>query len=100
MAKPSLPTCEVCGLVLRDPESIERGTGPDCAAKRAGFYGDAGIDLAEVDELAALNLPDVQRWLRSMRLAIRDNKPGLAQSFLNQARKASTGYQTVWQIAA
>jgi hypothetical protein len=86
MAKLTLPSCEICGRALTSVESIAAGIGPDCAASRAGFYGAAGLTVESVDALAANPEPDVQRWLRSMRSAIRQHDIYFARRFYENAR--------------
>lgn len=90
MARIALPRCEVCGRQLTDPDSILLGYGPDCAAKRAGFYASGGLSVEDVEALASSELPDVQRWLNSMRAALRHGDGEYAQRFFENARKAAT----------
>lgn len=48
--------CVFCGRGLRDPESIERGVGPECADKYGWEHGDPPTEYDEKEALAAFNL--------------------------------------------
>lgn len=83
------PRCEICGRPLADPRLIALGYGPDCAERRAAFYGGAGLSVEAVDELALSELPDVQRWLSSMRRALYHDDYRVARIFFENARRAA-----------
>lgn len=48
--------CVFCGRGLRDPESIERGVGPECADKYGWEHGEPPTGYDEKEALAAFNL--------------------------------------------
>ena len=97
MAALRSPRCEVCGHLLTDMASIEKGFGPDCTDKRAAFYAAAGLSVAAVDRLAACHSADVARWLHSMKFALREGEHELARIYFNNAQLA---VRTLEQLAA
>lgn len=88
MAAIRLPRCEVCGRELKDPDSILKGFGPDCADKRAAFYAGGGLSVEAVDALATTEVADVHRWLTSMKRALRAGNCEVARIFFENASKA------------
>lgn len=85
MALLTKPRCEVCGRTLTNPTSIAAGFGDECAARRAGFYGAAGIEASLVDTLMSSGERDAQRWLTSLRGALRHGDIYMARRFFGRA---------------
>lgn len=63
-------SCENCGRQLTDTESIARGFGPDCAARRASFLASCGTSEAELATLEAAS-GDAAKWVRNFKTDMR-----------------------------
>ena len=77
-------SCQICGRQLTDDESIARGFGPDCAAKRATFLASAGTSDAE---LSALEAAGAARWVRNFHTDMRRGRVGAAKCCVEFARR-------------
>jgi hypothetical protein len=82
------PKCQICGRDLENLDSINRGIGPECLAKREKFLAAAGSHDHEIAELALCGDPTVLRWLPKIAGAIGDGRQDLVNRFLDAARQA------------
>jgi uncharacterized protein DUF6011 len=65
------PRCKICKTPLKNPESIAKGVGPECAQKFAFMLCDAGLTLSSLgisksiatDSLVALSLCRAEKAL-------------------------------------
>ena len=57
------PKCQICGRALENLDSINRGVGPECLAKREKFLAAAGSNDHEIAMLALCSDPTVLRWI-------------------------------------
>ena len=55
-------SCQICGRQLKDANSIARGFGPECAAKRASFLASCGTSEEELAAIGNHESPLVRRW--------------------------------------
>lgn len=78
-------SCQICGRQLTDNESIARGVGPDCAAKRASFVAGCGTTETEIASLESANA-DSARWIRNFRTEMRAGNVRWAKKCLEAAR--------------
>lgn len=82
-----MPTkCTECGKTITDAESIARGIGPDCAAKRASFLSGCGTSEAELAELEAVG-PDAAKWIRNFRQEMSRGSARNANRCITAARR-------------
>ena len=81
--------CLICHRPLTAAASIAAGIGPECAATYAARIEASGSTPARVEQLAALDRPQVNRWLRLARLAISAGRVRDARQFLAAAETAS-----------
>lgn len=83
-----LPTCQICQRNLTDQQSIARGVGPECLAKRERFLAASGSNDHEIAELALSGDPTVERWIRKVGAAIAAGRQDHVNIFLAAARNA------------
>lgn len=82
--------CGICGTELRDPESIARGIGPECAKKYAAGIQAAGTSSERVTALENIGDSDVSKWIRVAKQAIGQGNRKFAQTcFERAARRAA-----------
>lgn len=89
--KTTTTNCQICGINLTDPESIARGVGPDCAAKRASFIASCGTTDVEIASLEATG-DAAARWVRNFRTEMRHCSARAAQRCIEAARREA-GHQ-------
>jgi|SRR5882672_3698344 len=82
------PKCQICGKALENLDSINRGIGPECLAKRERFLAAAGSNDHEIAELALCGDPTVLRWVSSIAKAIGAGRQDHVNRFLDAARSA------------
>jgi uncharacterized protein DUF6011 len=80
-------TCQICGRNLENLDSINRGIGPECLAKREKFLAAAGSSVAEVEAMALTGKPAVMRLLPIIGKAIGAGRQDHVNRFLQQARE-------------
>lgn len=80
--------CFICHRPLTAAASIARNVGPECAATYAARVEASGSTPARVEQLAALDAPQVNRWLRLASLAISACRVRDARQFLAAAESA------------
>lgn len=81
--------CQQCGCELENLDSINRGIGPECLAKREKFQAAAGSTDTEIAELALSGDPTVARWINKVGLAIAAGRQDHVNLFLQAARSAA-----------
>lgn len=86
------PTCQICGRALENLDSINRGIGPECLAKREKFLAAAGSNDSEIAMLALCGDPTVTRWVGIVGKAIGSGRQDDVNRFIEAARRA-------WQLA-
>jgi len=79
-------SCEICGKKLTDRESIARGFGPDCAARRASFLSSCETSEAEITRLESAGA-DSARWIRNFRQDMRAGRVRQARQCIDAARR-------------
>lgn len=82
------PKCQICKRDLENPESINRGIGPECIAKRERFLAAAGSSLAEIADLALCGDPTVTRWIAMVAKAIGAGRQDHVNRFIAAAADA------------
>lgn len=82
------PKCQVCGRDLENLDSINRGIGPECLARREKFIAAAGSNDAEIAELALCGDPTVTRWIAMVGKAIGSGRQDHVNRFLQAAHSA------------
>lgn len=82
------PKCQICSRPLENLDSINRGIGPECLAKRERFLAAAGSNDAEIAELALCGDPTVTRWIAKIAGAIGAGRQDHVDRFLQAARSA------------
>lgn len=82
------PKCQICGRDLENLDSINRGIGPECLAKRERFLAAAGSNDHEIAELALCGDPTVTRWIEMAGKAIGSGRQDHVNRFLQAARRA------------
>jgi hypothetical protein len=82
------PKCQICNRDLENLDSINRGIGPECLAKRERFLAAAGSNDAEIAELALCGDPTVARWIEMVGRAIGSGRQDYVNRFLQAARSA------------
>ncbi len=94
-------SCCICGRELTDPVSIARGSGDDCAAKRAAFLASCGGSDEMLTAIAASNDPDVSRYARFILADMRNGNKRSAAHWFGAARlKMGSAWMTIEQTAA
>lgn len=83
------PKCQLCGRALENLDSINRGIGPECLAKRERFLAAAGSSDHEIAELALCGDPTVARWISKVGLAIAAGRQNDVNLFLQAAKCAA-----------
>jgi hypothetical protein len=83
------PKCQICGRQLENLDSINRGIGPDCLAKRERFLAAAGSNDHEISELALCGDPTVLRWIAMAARAIGAGRQRDVNHFIQAAREAA-----------
>lgn len=83
------PKCQLCGRALENLDSINRGIGPECLAKRERFLAAAGSSDAEIAEMALSNDSTVVRWIGKVGAAIAAGRQDHVNMFLQAARAAA-----------
>ena len=78
--------CCICGRQLTSPTSIARGTGDECAEKRAGFLASCDTSEAELAAIAAHPDEYVNRWARYFQIEMRRGNTRGAKRCLEAAR--------------
>lgn len=81
--------CLICHRPLTAAASIARNVGPECAASYAARVEASGSTPARVEQLAALDVPQVNRWLRLASLAISAGRVRDARQFMAAAETAA-----------
>jgi hypothetical protein len=79
-------SCETCGRQLTDSESIARGFGPDCAARRASFLASVGVSETELTVLES-SCEASARWIRNFRQDLRAGRVRQARQCIDAARR-------------
>jgi uncharacterized protein DUF6011 len=82
------PKCQICSRQLENSDSINRGIGPECLAKREKFLAAAGSNDHEIAELALSNDPRVARWIAMAGRAIGAGRQDHVNRFIAAARAA------------
>jgi hypothetical protein len=82
------PKCQVCGRALENLDSINRGIGPECLAKRERFLAAAGSNDHEIAALALCGDPTVTRWINMVGKAIGSGRQDHVNRFIEAARRA------------
>lgn len=82
-------SCEICGRQLTDSESIARGFGPDCAARRASFLASVGVSETELTALESAGDASA-RWIRNFRQDMRAGRVRQARQCIDAARRKAT----------
>ena len=82
------PKCLICGRALENLDSINRGIGPECLAKREKFLAAAGSNDHEIAELALCGDPTVTRWIAMVGKAIGSGRQREVNHFIQAARQA------------
>lgn len=77
--------CEICGTELRDPESIARKIGPECAKKYAAGIQAAGTSIDRITALESIGDSDVNKWVRVGKQAIGQGKLPFAKTCFERA---------------
>lgn len=94
-------SCCVCGRPLTDPVSIARGSGDECAAKRAAFLASCGGSDEMLAAIAASNDPQVSRYARFILADMRNGNKRSAAHWFGAARlKMGSAWMTIEQPAA
>ncbi|MBS1790578.1 MAG: hypothetical protein JST85_22865 [Acidobacteria bacterium] len=79
-------SCHICGRQLKDPDSIARGFGPECAAKRAAFLATCGTSDEELSAIQQHESPTVSRWARNFIQDMRAGRIRQARQCIEAAR--------------
>jgi hypothetical protein len=82
------PKCQICGRALENLDSINRGVGPECLAKREKFLAAAGSNDHEIAMLALCSDPTVLRWIGMIGKAIGSGRQDHVNRFIEAARRA------------
>lgn len=82
------PKCQICSRQLENLDSINRGIGPECLAKRERFLAAAGSNDQEIAELALCGDPTVTRWIAMVGKAIGSGRQDHVSRFIAAARCA------------
>jgi len=80
--------CQICGRALENLDSINRGIGPECLAKREKFLAAAGSNDHEIAMLALCGDPTVTRWIGMVGKAIGSGRQDHVNRFIEAARRA------------
>lgn len=80
--------CLICGRELENLDSINRGIGPECLAKRERFLAAAGSNDAEISEMALCGDATVLRWVAMIGKAIGSGRQDHVNRLLEAARQA------------
>jgi hypothetical protein len=80
--------CQICDRPLENLDSISRGIGPECLAKREKFLAAAGASVAEIESLALCGDPNVLRWISMIGKAIGAGRQGHVNQLIAAARRA------------
>lgn len=80
--------CQICGRALENLDSINRGVGPECLAKREKFLAAAGSNDHEIAALALCGDPTVMRWVSMVGKAIGSGRQDHVNRFIATARRA------------
>ena len=80
--------CQICGRALENLDSINRGIGPECLAKREKFLAAAGSNDHEIEALALCGDPTVARWIAMVGKAIGSGRQDHVNRLLAAARSA------------
>ena len=91
--------CIICHRPLTAASSIARNVGPECAASYAARVEASGSTPARVEQLAALDVPQVNRWLRLASLAISAGRVRDARQFMAAAESAVPVVETAAPVA-
>lgn len=81
--------CCICGRQLTSPTSIARGTGDECAEKRAGFLASCDTSEAELAAIAAHPDEYVNRWARNFCIDMRNGNAKAASLCIKAGRRAA-----------
>ncbi len=79
-------SCQICGRQLKDANSIARGFGPECAAKRAAFLATCGTSDEELDAIKRHENPLVSRWANNFYQDMRAGRLRRACQCIESAR--------------
>jgi hypothetical protein len=80
--------CQICNKPLENLDSINRGIGPECLAKREKFLAAAGSNDHEISMLALCGDPTVLRWVAMVGKAIGSGRQDHVNRFIEAARRA------------
>ena len=80
--------CRICGKTLTNTESVNRGIGPECAAKQTQYLAAAGSSVEEIQSLILSGNPNATRFAVIALRAIGDGRVGLVERFIKAARSA------------
>lgn len=81
-----LNSCQLCGRQLKDADSIARGFGPECAAKRASFLASCGTSDEELSTIQHHESPAVSRWANNFRQDMRAGRIRQARQCIEAGR--------------
>jgi hypothetical protein len=84
------PKCQICGRALENLDSINRGIGPECLAKREKFLAVGGSNVAEIENLALCGDPNVTRWIAMIGKAIGKGRQNDVNRFIEAARRQAS----------
>lgn len=79
-------SCQICGRQLKDANSIARGFGPECAARRASFLASCGTSEEELAAIANHENPLVRRWANNFYQDMRKGRIRNARKCLESGR--------------
>lgn len=82
--------CCICGRELTSENSIARGTGDECAEKRAAFVSGCGTSETELATIAEHSDEYINRWARNFKIEMRNGNTRGAKLCLEAARRALT----------
>jgi hypothetical protein len=80
--------CQICGRQLEKLDSVNRGIGPECLAKREKFLAAAGSNDHEIAALALCGDPTVTRWIAMVGKAIGSGRQDHVNRLIAAARGA------------
>jgi hypothetical protein len=91
-------TCDICNRKITSSESKARGVGSKCAQTFAGGIQAAGSSFAQYDTLAAIQNPEIDRKLRSLKRAIGANDVYFSKKYLTEAISIAQTLETAKPI--
>src|SRR5262249_33662164 len=95
------PRCKLCKKELKNPASITKGVGPECAAKFAWMLCDAGLTLETLGIPESISTdPIVARNLRVAEQALLRGNKSDVERFKAAAKEAAQRLIPMQQAAA